>query len=166
MALSCSCPAGGKATTSAAVRKTPLLEPCDTTSRENITLPRQARDKRIGKSSEKWASFRRPDSQRFRRRWSRRAGQYGAGKRLFGPVSNTQNDQFTKTGSGQAQENLRADRDGASSLVNKQGVVGAPAWGGNIPGLGAGLNTVCESGSFEPFLYKNDHFTKTGSGQT
>jgi hypothetical protein len=25
---------------------------------------------------------------------------------------------------------------------------------------------VCENGLFEPFAYKNEHFTKTGSGQT
>jgi hypothetical protein len=25
---------------------------------------------------------------------------------------------------------------------------------------------VSKNGLFEPFIYKNDHFTKTGSGQT
>jgi hypothetical protein len=29
-----------------------------------------------------------------------------------------------------------------------------------------GDDSVRENGSFEPFLYKCDHFTKTGSGQT
>jgi hypothetical protein len=27
-------------------------------------------------------------------------------------------------------------------------------------------NTVRENGIFEPFIYKNEHFAKTGSGQT
>jgi hypothetical protein len=29
-----------------------------------------------------------------------------------------------------------------------------------------GPTSVSKNGLFEPFIYKNDHFTKTGSGQT
>eukprot|EP01046_Picozoa_sp_COSAG06_P015830 COSAG06_NODE_1027_length_11028_cov_3.385031_10_plen_48_part_00 len=31
---------------------------------------------------------------------------------------------------------------------------------------GVGPATVSKNGLFEPFKYKNDHFTKTGSGRT
>jgi hypothetical protein len=30
----------------------------------------------------------------------------------------------------------------------------------------AGIARPAENGIFEPFIYKNDHFAKTGSGQT
>ena len=35
--------------------------------------------------------------------------------------------------------------------------------GGKAAGTGA---AVSKNGHFEPFIYKNEHFTKTGSGQT
>ena len=36
-----------------------------------------------------------------------------------------------------------------------------------FPGAGTSLGIqVSKNGLFEPFIYKNDHFAKTGSGQT
>jgi hypothetical protein len=32
--------------------------------------------------------------------------------------------------------------------------------------MDAGLAVASKNGHFEPFIYKNEHFTKTGSGQT
>jgi hypothetical protein len=40
------------------------------------------------------------------------------------------------------------------------------AWEGHAPQLVPALKAPAKNGIFEPFIYKNDHFTKTGSGQS
>jgi hypothetical protein len=63
----------------------------------------------------------------------------------------TRNQTLAKTGSGQTRKNSK-----------KEGVFSYRTRDGRVPHL----LQVRNRGVFAPFIYKNDDFTKTGSGQT
>ena len=65
------------------------------------------------------------------------------------------NDHFNKTGSGQTQRDLKRER---RLLVRSTD--------GIFPGAQDTPTQVRKTPFFETFMHKNDHFTKTGSGQT
>jgi hypothetical protein len=68
-----------------------------------------------------------------------------------------QNDNFTKTGSGQTQQKLRTK--GACSADHEYRYEPESIEGRQT-------RPVRKTPLFEPFMYRNDLFTKTGSGQT
>ena len=55
--------------------------------------------------------------------------------------------------------------DGVYDFTQTNSVTGADFEAGKLS-LTDLRNLAAENGFFEPFIYKNDHFTKTGSGQT
>jgi hypothetical protein len=67
---------------------------------------------------------------------------------------------------------LRLQPTGPARSIRAAGSAGAGAGTGAGTGTGGGtapagsMRQVSKNGLFEPFIYKNEHFTKTGSGQT
>eukprot|EP01046_Picozoa_sp_COSAG06_P022629 COSAG06_NODE_1763_length_8449_cov_184.922275_8_plen_134_part_00 len=95
-------------------------------------------------------------------------------------IRHSKHDRFAKTGSGQTEENAdKRDAFFAGWILSREGVVMEDV---NIQvtrqqvdelmekhgiDLSVGyMNSGKKTVLFKPFLHKNDHFTKTGSGQT
>jgi hypothetical protein len=85
--------------------------------------------------------------------------------RLFALPFHTKNDHFTKTGSGQTQGNSQKSTVFLQTLVN---FARKARPGFNFTSIQVNKNylSVRKTPLFAPFVYKNEHFTKTGSGQT